>query len=244
MGRDNRRKGNESQARKRGGCGRSLLLLLLAVVAVGAAAEFGARWFLADRAEARASESLGAPVTVSFGGGLLLWDVVSTRSVGTVHVTSPGSDTVPQIDVTAHTVRLMDGGLTAATADGTATLDGDQLTAAAAAGNPTENSPLAGATEVRSVTPEPGNGLLSADIGGIVRVGVSPGVSNGALTLTPEQTTILGVSLPAGLFSGITATVDSAVASLPEGVSIEGARVTESGLEVSLGGRDVVIREN
>jgi hypothetical protein len=67
-------------------------------------------------------------------------------------------------------------------------------------------------------------------------------VNDGQLTLTPQQTSLLGFPLTDGLFSGITGTVDTTMASLPEGVVIEDARVVDDGLEVMLGGRDVVLR--
>ena len=67
-------------------------------------------------------------------------------------------------------------------------------------------------------------------------------MTDGQLTLTPQQTSLLGFDLPNGLFSGITGTVDSTVASLPDGVVIEGARVVPEGLEVALGGQDVVLQ--
>ena len=67
-------------------------------------------------------------------------------------------------------------------------------------------------------------------------------MNGGQLTHTPQQTSLLGFPLPDGLFSGITGTVDTTMASLPEGVVIEDARVVDDGLEVMLGGRDVVLR--
>ena len=239
MGRGERR---HSGRRRRGGCGCSLLLLLLLLVGLAAAAEFGARWYLSDRAEREASARLGAPVSVGFGSSPVLWDLATQQSVGTVHLTSPGDTTVPKIDVTGHSVSLVGDTIRAAFADGTATLNGDQLAAAAAEGNPAEGSPVAGLTEVRGVRPDAPAGLLRADIGGIAEIGVAPGVTAGQLTLTPQQTSLLGFTLPDGLFSGITGTVDTTVASLPEGVVIEDARVVDEGLEVVLGGRDVVLR--
>lgn len=206
------------------------------------AAEFGARWYLSDRAEREASAELGAPVSVGFGRTPILWDLATTRAVDTVRLTSPGAQTVPRIDVTGSSVRLVDGAILAATANGTATLTGAQLAAAAAEGNPAADSPVAGLTEVRSVRPDAQAGLLVADIGGIAEVGVAPGVSDGQLTLTPQQTALLGFPLPDGLFSGITGTVDSTVASLPDGVVITGARVVPDGLEVALAGREVTLR--
>ena len=234
------RRGGGRGARR--GCGCSLFVLLLLLVGLVVAAEFGARWYLSERAESEASARLGAPVSVGFGSTPVLWDLGTAQAVGTVHLTSPGNATVPRIDVTGNAVRLVDGGIRADTADGTATLSGEQLAAAAAQGNPAEGSPVAGLTEVRSVRPDPAAGLLRADIGGIAEIGVAPGVTDGQLTLTPQQTSLLGFELPGGLFSGITGTVDSTVASLPEGVVIEGARVVPEGLEVALGGRDVVLR--
>lgn len=227
---------------RRGGCGCSLLVLLLLLVGLVVAAEFGARWYLADRAEREATARLGAPVSVGFGSKPILMDLATDRSVGTVHLTSPGNATVPRLDVTGHDVSLVDGAIRAATADGVATLSGEQLTAAAAQGNPAEGSPVAGLAEVRSVRPDVPAGLLRADIGGIAEIGVTPGVTDGQLTLTPEQTSLLGFPLPDGLFSGISGTVDSTVAALPEGVTITGTRVVDSGLEVDLSGRDVVLR--
>ncbi|MGN7154900.1 LmeA family phospholipid-binding protein [Dietzia cercidiphylli] len=228
--------------RRRGGCGCSLLVLLLLVLGLAVAAEFGARWYLADRAEREASARLGAPVSVGFGPTPILWDLATTRAVDTVRMTSPGDAGVPRIDVTGYSVRMVDGAILAASADGTATLSGDQLAAAAAEGNPAGDSPVAGLTEVRSVRPDAQAGLLRADIGGIAEIGVAPGVSGGRLTLTPEQTELIGIPLPDGLFSGITGTVDSTVAALPEGVSIHGARVVPDGLEVALIGTDVTLR--
>lgn len=225
----------------RRGCGCSLILLVLVLVGLVAAAEVGARWYLSDRAEREFSEQVGAPASVSFGRGLLLWELVSTRAAESVHLTSPGSDTVPQLDVTGHSVSLVDGALHAATMDGTAVLDAQQLTAAAQ-GDHSGGSPAAGLAEVRSVRPDAPAGLLRADIGGIAEIGVAPGVTDGQLTLRPEQTALLGFPLPDGLFSGITTVVDSTVDSLPQGVVIEGARVVPEGLEVSLGGRDVVLQ--
>ena len=234
------RRGGGRGARR--GCGCSLFVLLLLLVGLVVAAEFGARWYLSERAESEASARLGAPVSVGFGSTPVLWDLATAQAVSTVHLTSPGDATVPRIDVTGNAVRLVDGGIRADTADGTATLSGEQLAAAAAQGNPAEGSPVAGLTEVRSVRPDPAAGLLRADIGGIAEIGVAPGVTDGQLTLAPQQTSLLGFELPGGLFSGITGTVDSTVASLPEGVVIEGARVVPEGLEVALGGRDVVLR--
>lgn len=102
-----------------------------------AAAEFGTRWYLADRAEREVSVRIDAPADVSFGRGLLLWELISSRSGGEVHLTSPGSDTAkPQLDVTAHSVTLADGALHAETLDGTAVLDEQQMVAAAAQGGP------------------------------------------------------------------------------------------------------------
>lgn len=217
-------------------------MLLLLLVGLVVAAEFGARWYLSDRAEREAAAELGAPVSVSFGSGPVLWDLATQQAVSSVRLTSPGDATVPRIDVTGYSVSRVDGGIRAASAEGTATLSGDQLAAAAAEGNPAEGSPVAGLAEVRSVRPDVPVGLLRADIGGVAEIGVRPGVSDGQLTLTPQQTSLLGFPLPDGLFSGITGTVDSTVASLPEGVVIEDARVVDDGLEVMLGGRDVVLR--
>ena len=227
---------------RRGGCGCSLFVLLLLLVGLIVAAEFGARWYLSDRAEREASAQLGAPVSVGFGAKPILLDLVTERAVGTVHLASPGNATVPHLDVTGHGVRLIDGGIRADAAEGVATLTSEQLAAAAAEGNPSTDSPVAGLTEVRSVRPDAPAGLLRADIGGIAEIGVAPGVTNGQLTLTPQQTSLLGFPLPDGLFSGITATVDSTVASLPDGVMITDARVVDDGLDVDLVGRDVILR--
>ena len=237
-----RRDGRGRRGRRRGGCGCGFLLLLLLLVGLVVAAEFGARWYLSDRAEREASARLGAPVSVGFGSTPILWDLATRQAVGSVNLTSPGAETVPRIDVTGQTVRLIDGAIRADSATGTATLTGPQLAAAAAEGNPANDSPVAGLAEVRSVRPDAPAGLLRADIGGIAEIGVAPGVTDGQLTLTPEQTSLLGLTLPDGLFSGITGTVDSTVASLPEGVTIDGARVVEDGLEVRLGGRDVTLQ--
>ncbi len=216
------------------------MLLLLAALVV--AAEFGTRWYLADRIERDVSARLGAPVSTEFGMTPVLWSLATDRSVETARLTSPGDATVPRIDVTGRDVRLVDGVVRAAAVEGTATLSGQQLTAAAAEGNPAGDSPVAGLTEVRSVVPDAAANLLRADVGGLAEVGVAPGVSGGALTLTPQETSVLGVPLPDGLFSGITGTVDSALESLPEGVEIDGARVVGDGLEVHLAGTDVVVR--
>lgn len=236
------RRGRRDGRRGGCGCGCSLVLLLLLLAGLVAAAEFGARWYLSDRAEREASAELGAPVSVEFGTSPVLWDLATQQAVGTVRLTSPGDATVPRIDVTGYSVSQVDGGIRAESADGTATLSADQLAAAAAEGNPAEGSPIAGMTEVRSVRPDAPAGLLRADIGGIAEIGVQPAVNDGQLTLTPQQTSLLGFPLPDGLFSGITGTVDTTMASLPEGVVIEDARVVDDGLEVMLGGRDVVLR--
>lgn len=243
MDRGGRRGGGRRGGRRGGrGCGCSLIVLLLLLVGLVVAAEFGARWYLSDRAEREASSQLGAPVTVEFGSSPVLWDLATQQAVDSVRLTSPGDATVPRIDVTGYSVSRVDGGIRAASANGTATLSGDQLAAAAAEGNPAEGSPVAGLTEVRSVRPDAPAGLLRADIGGVAEIGVRPGVTDGQLTLTPQQTSLLGFPLPDGLFSGITGTVDSTMASLPEGVVIEDAQVVDDGLEVLLGGRDVVLQ--
>lgn len=230
------------RGRGRGGCGCSLPVVVLLLAGLLVAAEFGARWYLADRAERKASAQLGAPVSVEFTSTPLLWDLLTRQNVSSVQLTSPGSATVPRIDVTGDSVTMVDGGIRAASADGTAILDSDQLTAAAARGNPTEDTPLEGLAEVRSVHPDPPSGLLRADIGGIAEIGVAPSVMDGQLILTPQQGSLLGFDLPGGLFSGITGTVDDTMASLPDGVTIENTRVVEDGLEVGLAGRDVVLR--
>ena len=221
-----------------------MVLLVLLVAGVVAAAEVGLRWYLADRAEKEVSAQIDAPVDVSFGSGLLVWEVLTTRTADQVHMTSPGSQTVPRLDVTGRSVSLVDGAVHVDTVAGTAVLDEQQLVSAAAQSDPAEGSPIAGLTEVRSVRPDAPAGLLRADIGGIAEIGVAPGVTDGQLTLRPEQTALLGIPLPGGLFSGITAQVDSTVATLPQGVVIEGARVVPEGLEVSLGGREVTLQQN
>lgn len=230
--------------RRRGGCGCSLILLVSILVGLVAAVEVGLRWYLSDRAEKEVSAQIDAPVDISFGSGLLLWEVLTTRTAEQVHLTSPGSEGVPRLDVTGHSVGLVDGAIHAGTVDGTAVLDEQQLAAAAAQGDPVQESPIAGLTEIRSVRPDAPAGLLRADIGGIAEIGVAPGVTAGQLTLRPEQTALLGFPLPDGLFSGITTVVDSTLATLPQGLVIEGARVVPEGLEVSLGGRDVVVNQN
>jgi len=229
-------------SRRRGGCGCSLLLLLLLLVGVAVAAEVGARWYLGDHVEQEVSQRIDAPVSAGFGMRPILPELALDRSVDSVRLTSPGNETVPRIDVTGRDVTLVDDVVHAATASGTATLNGPQLTAAAAAGNPGTGSPVAELSEVRSVHADPAAGLLRADIGGIAEIGVSPGVSGGQLTLTPEQTSLLGFDLPEGLFSGIAGTVDSTVSALPEGVGIDGARVVDDGLEVQLSGTDIALR--
>lgn len=243
MGRRARTSGHGRTGR-RGGCGCSLILLVLILVGLVAAAEFGVRWYLSDRAEREVSARIDAPVSVSFGRGLLLWELASTRSAETVHVTSPGSDSVPRLDLTGHSVSLQDGAVHAGTVDGTAVLDEQQLLAAATQGDTTQGAPIADLTEIRSVRPDATAGLLRADIGGIAEIGVAPGVTDGHLTLRPEQTALLGFALPDGLFSGVTTVVDSTVEKLPQGVVIDGARVVNEGLEVSISGREVVLEQN
>ena len=242
MGRGARRGRGDQVGRH--GCGCSLILLVVILVGLVAAAEVGLRWYLSDRAEKEVSAHLDAPVDISFGGGLLLWEVLTTRTAEKVHLTSPGSETVPQLDVTGRSVSLVDGAVHAAGVDGTAVLDEQQLLAAVRQGAPAQHSPVGEFAEVRSVRPDAAAGLLRADIGGIAEIGVAPGVTDGQLTLRPEQTALLGFPLPEGLFSGITTVVDSTVASLPRGVAIDGAQVVNSGLEVSLDGRDVVLERN
>ena len=166
------RRGRRDNRRGGCGCGCSLVLLLLLLAGLVVAAEFGARWYLSDRAEREASAELGAPVSVEFGTSPVLWDLATQQAVGTVRLTSPGDATVPRIDVTGYSVSQVDGGIRAESADGTATLSADQLAAAAAEGNPAEGSPIAGMTEVRSVRPDAPAGLLRADIGGIAEIGV------------------------------------------------------------------------
>ena len=224
------------------GCGLAAFVVLLLLAALVVAAEFGGRWYLTDRIEREASARLGAPVSAELGPTPLLWTLATDRSVESVRLTSPGGGSLPRIDVTARSVRLVDGAIRADTADGTATVSEAQLAAAAADGNPTGDSPVAGLTEVRSVRPDPGAGLLRADIGGMAEIGVVPGVDGGRLTLTPQETSILGFPLPDGLFSGITGTVETAVDSLPDGMAIDGARVVGEGLEVHLSGADVSLR--
>lgn len=218
------------------------ILGLIILGALVVAAEFGARWYLADRIETETSQRIGAPVDAEIGKKSLLWTLATDRSVESVRVTSPGAGEVPEFDVTAHGARLVNGAVRADSATGTASLTQDQLTAAAASGNPAADSPVAGLTEVRAVRPDAAAGLLRADVGGVAEVGVQPGVSGGALTLTPQETQILGFPLPDGLFSGITGKVESAVDSLPAGVVIDGARVVDRGLEVHLSGTDVSLR--
>lgn len=240
-----RRDPYDRRARRSGcgsGCGLSLVVVLLLVAGLAVAAEFGARWYLGDRIEREAADRLAAPVSAGFGPTPVLWTLATDRSVDTVHLTSPGNATLPRFDVTARGVRLIDGALRADTADGTATVSEPQLVAAAADGNPTTGSPVGGLTDVRSVRPDAAAGLLRADIGGLADVGLTPGVSGGRLTLTPQETSVFGFPLPDGLFSGITGTVATAVDALPEGVAIDGVRVVDDGLEVHLGGRDVRLR--
>src|SRR5699024_2918494 len=183
-------------SRRRGGCGCSLLLLLLLLVGVAVAAEVGARRYLGDRVEQEVSQRIDAPVSDGFGMRPILPELALDRSVDSVRLTSPGNETVPWIDVTGRDLTLVG--------------DGDHA-----------GSPVADLSEVRSVHADPAAGLLRADIGGIAEIGVSPGVSGGQLTLTPEQTSLLGFDLPEGLFSGIAGTVDSTVSALPEGVGID-----------------------
>lgn len=229
-------------ARRRGGCGCSLLVLLLLVAGIAVAAELGARWYLGDRVEQEASQQLDAPVSAKFPRAPILPGLVIDRAVDSVRLTSPGADTVPRLDVTGRTVTLVDGTVHAATAEGTATLNGEQLTALAAENAPGGGTPVENLSEVRSVHPDVGAGLLRADIGGIAEIGVAPGVTDGQLTLTPQQTALLGFPLPDGLFSPITGTVDSTVAALPDGVRIDDAHVVDDGLEVRLSGTDITFR--
>lgn len=216
-------------------------MLLLLVVGAVVAAEVGARWYLADRVEQSASDQLGAPVSVEFGAVPILPELIAERTVDSARLTSPGNETVPRIDVTGNDLHMVDDAVTAAFVTGTATMSGPQLAAAATEGISQNDVPLGELSEVRSVQPDASAGLLRADIGGIAEVAVSPGVTDGQLTLTPQQTALLGIPLPDGLFDGISGTVDTAVASLPDGVVITGARVAEDGLEVQLNGTDVVL---
>lgn len=212
-----------------------LVVLLLVLVAAG---EFGARWYLGDRVEREASSRLGAPVDASFGRESVLWGVVTDRSVPTVHLTSPGAGDVPRLDVTGHHARLDDGAVTVDSAEGTAFVTDAQLTRAVE-GQTIGANPVTGGVSIRSVHADPGAGVLRADIGGLAEVGAEPGVSGGRLTLSPQQAEILGFPLPDGLFGGITTTVDTALEKLPEGVSLDGAKVVPGGLEVHLTGTAV-----
>lgn len=216
--------------------------MLLLVVGVAVAAEVGTRWYLADEVEQRASERIEAPVEVDFPLVPILPGIVLDRSVDTVTLTSPGTGTSPRIDVTGHGVTMVDDVVRADTASGTVTLTGPQLATLATQNSPVGGGPLDQLSEIRSVTPDVQAGVLRADVGGIAEISVRPGVTDGRLTLTPQQTSLLGFSLPDGLFSGITGTVDSTVAALPDGVRIDDAVVVEQGLEVHLSGTDVTLQ--
>ena len=222
------------------GCGARLfgLLLLLVLLAVGA--EFGARWFLADRIENRASQRLEAPVDVTFGTSPVLPGLVTSRTLDSLHLSSPATAETPALEIDGAGARLDGDTVTLDSISGTATLTDAQLTEAATRGDRGSGA-VAELTAIRSVRADVAEGVLRADVGGVAEIGATPGVSDGRLTFSPQQTEILGLPLPDGLFSGITTIVDGTMDDLPAGVTIDGARVVDGGLEVHLSGTGVTV---
>ena len=222
------------------GCATRLfgLLLLLALLAVGA--EFGARWFLADRIETRASQQLGAPVDISFGATPILPGLLLDRTVDSLHLSSPATAETPALEIDGAGARIAGETVTLDSVSGTATLTDAQLTEAAARKDG-DSGALAGLTAIRSVRADAAEGVRRADVGGVAEIGATPGVSGGRLTFSPQQTEILGLPLPDGLFGGITTIVDGTVDDLPAGVTIDGARVVDGGLQVHLAGTGVTV---
>lgn len=233
---------NAYPQRRRRGAGLlvgSLIVIVLLVVAV-VAAEF----FLRDRIESEiadsATTSIGSPTEASLDGLAIMTAI--DRTADGVTLTSDGGttdsgDPAPALDIQLSDVDTGDDGATAKTLSGTATLSSDAMLAVATESQ--GDDLLSQLASVKSITPNPEAGALDVEIGDFATAQLIPEVSDGSLSLKPQNAEVMGMQLPENLLGGTISLVQETVDRLPEGVTVSGAKVTEDGLVIELQGENV-----
>lgn len=233
---------NASNTRPRRGAGLLVggLIVIILIVVAAVAAEF----YMRDRIESEiadsASSSIGAPTDASLDGLALMTAV--NKSASGVTLTSDGGTTdtgepAPALDIKLGDVSVADGNSTAKTLSGTATLSSDAMLAVASESQ--GDDLISQLASVKSITPNPATGALDVEIGDFATAQLIPEVSDGELSLRPENAEVMGMQLPENLLGGTISLVQQTVDRLPEGVTVSGAHVTDDGLVIELQGENV-----
>jgi len=234
---------NAYPQRRRRGAGLlfgSLVVIVLLVVAV-VAAEF----FLRNRIESdiadSATSSIGAPTDASLNGLAIVTAI--KRTADGVTLTSDGGttdtgDPAPAIDIQLDDVNTGDdGSSTAKSLSGTATLSSEAMLAVATESQ--GDDLLSQLASVKAINPNPDAGALDVEIGDFATAQLIPEVSDGSLSLKPQNAEVMGMELPENLLGGTISLVQETVDRLPEGVTVSGAKVTDEGLVIELQGENV-----
>lgn len=224
------------------GLGVLALVVVLVVGLIGL--ELGLRKSVGDRLRQEASASLGSPAHVELGPRPVLLSVFDD-TLGSVRITTDGApadaagEPAPAIDLTAEGLREEGNVTRIRSLSGTAFVS-DQ-TMAATAQQESAGSLLGGLVQVQSVVSDAASGTLRVSLG-LAEAELTPRIGpNGHLQLDPGQATVLGFPLPAGLLGGTVSMMDSALADLPEGARLTGARVVDGGMVLDISGQDVVL---
>ena len=241
----------EPAPRRGFGTGTLLALGAAAVVLVAVVGliglELGMRNSIGDRLEREATSALGSPAQVELGARPVVLSVLDD-TLGSVRITTDGTPAegttgpAPVVDLTAEGVRT-EGELAHVRAlSGTVFVSDAAMTAAAAEQTGGGDSLLSGLLQVQSVTSDPASGTLRVALG-MAEAQVTPRLVGRHLQLEPEQATVLGFPLPAGLLGGTVSMMDSTLAELPDGVDITGVRVVDGGMTLDVNGTDVVLEQ-
>jgi hypothetical protein len=222
--------------------GLAVLVLVLGLVGL----EFGLRNSIKRQMSEEITTALGSPAQVELGARPVLLSYFS-GTLGTVRITTDGSPAEgsagpgPRIDVRAAGIRT-DGDVTHVDSlSGTAFVSDEAMTAAAATDQGSGDSLLGGLLQVQSIVSDPDTGTLRVSISGLAEAVVTPRLVGGNLEMKPEQASVFGFALPAGLLGGTVSMMDSTLAELPEGVELTGVRVVPGGMTVDLAGSGVVL---
>lgn len=224
-----------------------IVAILLVVGLIGV--EFGLRNSIKQQMNQEISATLGSPAEVELGARPVLLSYFS-GTLGSVRITTDGSPAegatgpAPAIDIRAEGVRSEGEVTYVQSLTGTAFVSDEAMTAAAAADQGGGDSLLGGLIQVQDIVSDPAAGTLRVSISGLAEAVVTPRLVGGNLEMAPEQASIFGFELPAGLLGGAVSMMDSTLADMPEGVQFTAVNVVPGGMTVELAGSDVVLESS
>lgn len=244
-----------------------LISILLILVLLIIAAEFGLRWLISDQMKKDFAERAGttnAKPAISFGPTPLLLSQL-TGVIPSVKLETPASLSIaenpdgtprvagtPESEVSITDLNIKDRNNPTAGEMRIRTLLPETLLLAQsqagtatpqAGGDPTAQM-MANLIKVTNIDTVADQQAIKVELtGGIATLTLKPKVEGGKLSITAENASLLGMNLPAEATKGITKALESGSANMSGDLKVDDIYVHDDGLEIYLSGTNVPFNE-